>query len=111
MALDALRARPLSTVRPDEAPLLGGKALNLAAALRARLPVPNGVALPFPLADAIAEERQGVLAQAAQMLVEALELGRGVAVRSSAVGEDGASVSFAGQHLTVLGVDTGRGWV
>jgi pyruvate,water dikinase len=32
------------------------------------------------------------------------ELGGLVAVRSSAVGEDGAASSFAGQHLTVLGV-------
>jgi pyruvate,water dikinase len=106
MAHNDLLARPLSAVRPDEEPLLGGKAVNLASALRAGLPVPNGIALPFPLANAIAADEHGVLASARQMLTEALELGRGVAVRSSAVGEDGASASFAGQHLTVLGLDS-----
>jgi len=106
MAHNDLLVRPLLAVRPDEEPLLGGKAVNLAAALRAGLPVPNGIALPFPLADAIAADEHGVLASARQMLTEALELGRGVAVRSSAVGEDGASASFAGQHLTVLGLDS-----
>jgi pyruvate,water dikinase len=106
MALNDLLARPLSAVRPDEEPLLGGKAVHLAAALRAGLPVPNGVALPFPLANAIAEGQHGVIASAGQMLAETLELGRGVAVRSSAVGEDGASASFAGQHLTVLGLNS-----
>lgn len=106
MALDELLARPLSAVLPDEEPLLGGKAVHLASALRAGLPVPNGVALPFALADAIAADQHGVLASARRMLAEALELGRGVAVRSSAVGEDGASASFAGQHLTVLGLNS-----
>jgi len=106
MAHNDLLVRPLSAVRPDEEPLLGGKAVNLASALRAGLPVPNGIALPFPLADAIAADEHGVLASARQVLAEALELGGGVAVRSSAVGEDGASASFAGQHLTVLGLDS-----
>jgi pyruvate,water dikinase len=35
-------------------------------------------------------------------------LGGPVAVRSSAIGEDGASASFAGQHATVLGVICGQ---
>jgi pyruvate,water dikinase len=106
MNLDDFRARPLSTIRPDEEPLLGGKAVNLAMALQAGLPVPGGIALPYALVDAIAAGRLGVLTSARQMLVEVLERGRGVAVRSSAIGEDGANASFAGQHLTVLGLDS-----
>jgi pyruvate,water dikinase len=106
MDLDTLRARPLSTVSPDEERLLGGKATHLAAALRAGLPVPEGLALPFPLVDAIAANRLDVLAGARRMLTEALALEGGVAVRSSAVGEDGAHASFAGQHLTVLGLSS-----
>src|SRR5687768_4119386 len=106
MAPNDLPARPLPEVRPDEEPLFGGKAVNLASALRAGLPVPNGVALPFPFAEAIATGRDGALASVRKMLAKAIELGRGVAVRSSAIGEDGASASFAGQHLTVLALDS-----
>jgi pyruvate,water dikinase len=80
----------------------GGKAAQLAAALGRGLPVPGGVALAWDFVDRIAagdgdacDECMGTFA----------ELGtRPVAVRSSAVGEDSAAASFAGQHLTRLGV-------
>jgi pyruvate,water dikinase len=104
MDLDSLRVRPLSTVGTEEERMLGGKAVQLAAALRAGLPVPNGVALPYPLVDAIAANRLDVLAEARRLLTETLSLEGGVAVRSSAIGEDGAQASFAGQHLSVLGL-------
>jgi pyruvate, water dikinase len=84
----------------------GGKAAQLGAALRAGLPVPPGFALAHEHVDEIA-------ACAADSppshIVEAFaSLGGPVAVRSSAVGEDGAGASFAGQHATVLGVSCAR---
>jgi pyruvate,water dikinase len=75
----------------------GGKAVQLGAALRAGLPVPPGFALSHEAADrALAAPRSITAALAA--------LGGLVAVRSSALGEDSATASFAGQHATVLGV-------
>lgn len=80
----------------------GGKAAQLGAALRAGLPVPPGFALAHDQVDAIAH----VDAHATPDHVTAAftSLGGPVAVRSSAIGEDGAGASFAGQHATVLGV-------
>jgi pyruvate,water dikinase len=79
----------------------GGKAAQLSLALRAGLPVPAG----FALDDRAAERVLLQPAEATEELACALtELGGLVAVRSSAVGEDSATASFAGQHLTVLGV-------
>lgn len=78
----------------------GGKAAQLAASLRAGFAVPPGWALSVDQAQAIASGDLAVL-EALCRLVE--HLGP-LAVRSSAVGEDGAGASFAGQHATVLGV-------
>ncbi len=69
----------------------GGKAAKLGAALRAGLPVPEGAAVSW--------DHEGPVAE--------LALRPPLAVRSSAIGEDGARASFAGQHATVLGVDAG----
>ena len=81
---------------------LGGKAVELGAALRAGLPVPPGFALPVALVDAVAAGD----ADAQRHVVDAyLRLGGGaVAARSSAIGEDSAGASFAGQHATKLNV-------
>jgi pyruvate,water dikinase len=78
----------------------GGKAVSLGLALRSGLPVPPGIALPVALvADLPADPSARDAVRTA-----ARELGGPLAVRSSAVGEDGAASSFAGQHLTVLNV-------
>ena len=81
----------------DEA-AFGGKAAQLAAALTAGLPVPGGFALDWEVV------RGGTTGQLDLCdLVSVLTPGPW-AVRSSAVGEDSESASFAGTHLSVLGV-------
>lgn len=77
----------------------GGKAAGLARLVRAGLPVPPGLALP---ASAVADLAGGGSAQ--QLVAAVASLGPSLAVRSSAVGEDGAHASFAGQHRTELAV-------
>lgn len=99
-----LHVRALEDASAGDERVLGGKAVHLGAAIRAGLPVPGGVVLPVPLVDAIAVDGGGVAADLRARLADLVDSERGVAVRSSAVGEDGATASFAGQHLTVLGV-------
>lgn len=85
-----------------EEKLFGAKAVGLGDAARAGLPIPPGVALSGELTDAIASGDDGAIRQ----VMEATEFlaGGPLAVRSSVVDEDGASASFAGQHLTLLNV-------
>jgi pyruvate,water dikinase len=80
---------------------LGGKAVQLGAAIRAGLPVPEGVALPAALVAAVAA---GDPAAVAELSVVRDSLPGPLAVRSSCAGEDSAAASFAGQHLTQLNV-------
>ncbi len=75
----------------------GGKATQLGEALRAGMPVPPGFAIAWDAVDAAKVDRAALGA-----VFDAL--GGLVAVRSSAIGEDSAAASFAGQHATVLGV-------
>ncbi len=80
----------------------GGKAAGLAVAIAHRLPVPGGVALDVDLVSDLA--RRVPYAVDACAAVVASFGGARLAVRSSAAAEDGAAASFAGQHLTRLGV-------
>jgi pyruvate,water dikinase len=79
----------------------GGKAAQLAAAIRAGLPVPGGMALPVGFVDAVATGQPDALCK---MEESCIALDGPLAVRSSAVGEDSETASFAGQHLTCLNV-------
>ena len=83
---------------PDASEGCGAKARNLGLLLRAGFRVPDGFVIPDPLGNP-GRERE----------IEAglRRLGPGpFAVRSSALAEDGAESSFAGQLATTLGVTT-----
>jgi pyruvate,water dikinase len=81
--------------------LFGSKAVGLGQALRDGLPVPPGVALAGAVVDAVASRDEDAIGQVAEFV---RPLDGPLAVRSSAVDEDGADASFAGQHLTLLNV-------
>jgi pyruvate,water dikinase len=84
-----------------ETSLYGSKAVGLGEAERQGISVPPGVALSGELVDAVASGDD----EAIEKVEEAIaDLKPPFAVRSSAVDEDSASASFAGQHLTVLNV-------
>jgi len=83
---------------------LGGKAVQLGAALRAGLPVPDGVVLPPGLVKAAVAGDTGAR-EALERLATTFD--GPVAVRSSGIGEDGTTASFAGQHGTRLNVPAG----
>jgi len=90
---------PLAEV--SDTSVFGSKAVGLGEAVRDGLPVPPGFALAGPLVEAVASEEDDAIA----ILVSTIRpLGGPLAVRSSAVDEDGADASFAGQHLTLLNV-------
>lgn len=91
---------------------VGGKAAALARLRRQGLPVPDGFVLPTAVTAGLLEDSrtdgpfdvpEPVRAAVASALAE---LGGGpVAVRSSAVSEDDAAASWAGQFETVLGAE------
>jgi len=90
---------PLEKAR--ETAIYGSKAVGLGQAIRDGLPVPPGIALSGPVVESVAVGEQ----RASRAVAKAARpLGAPLAVRSSAVDEDGAEASFAGQHLTLLNV-------
>ena len=84
-----------------ETSLYGSKAVGLGDAARHGLAVPPGVALSGDLVEAVASGDDKALERLTNAIAD---LPPPFAVRSSAVDEDGAAASFAGQHLTVLNV-------
>lgn len=123
--------RQLADIKPNDLALAGGKALNLARLIGRRFAVPDGFCVTT---DAYREHAALCGIAAAAMPPEEIRrrIGggeiptgmqdeviaaywslagsyggkTGVAVRSSAVSEDRAGTSFAGQHDTVLNVRT-----
>jgi pyruvate,water dikinase len=97
----------LATVAASPRSLVGGKAQSLGRLIAAAFPVPPGFVIATDATRAGGDPRAwpadllSSLAAAYRALAPADER---VAVRSSAVDEDGAAASFAGQYLTVLDV-------
>src|SRR5205823_6304229 len=81
--------------------LFGAKAVGLGDAARSGLPLPPGVALSGAVVEAVAGVDEQAITEVAKLVGP---LGSPLAVRSSAVDEDGAEASFAGQHMTLLNV-------
>jgi pyruvate,water dikinase len=93
-------------VKAEDTSIFGSKAVGLGQAMRDGLPVPPGVALSGPIVEAVAAGDE----HAIKKVVKSVRpLGGPLAVRSSAVDEDGAEASFAGQHLTLLNVPSSEG--
>jgi pyruvate,water dikinase len=90
---------PLAEARDDSR--FGAKATGLGEASRHGLPIPQGIALSGAIVEAVAAGRDAAIDQ---VVAAARSLSGPLAVRSSAVDEDSASASFAGQHLTLLNV-------
>jgi pyruvate,water dikinase len=84
-----------------ERSLFGSKAVDLGDAAREGLPVPPGVALSGDLVEAVASGDDKAIEKLSKAIAA---LPPPFAVRSSAVDEDSAAASFAGQHLTLLNV-------
>lgn len=87
----------------SDAQRFGGKAARLAHALRGGLTVPAGVAVS---ADSVQSITRGDHTAIEELLCRLNEsrLSALLAVRSSAIGEDASTASFAGAHATVLNV-------
>ena len=92
---------PLAEAREDS--VFGSKAVGLGEAARGGLPLPPGIALAGSIVEEVASGEEDAIRQVTE---SASGLPRPLAVRSSAVDEDGANASFAGQHLTLLNVKT-----
>ena len=93
--------RVVSLEKAQDAAIFGSKAVGLGQAMRDGLPVPPGVALSGAIVEAVAAGEDRAIEEVAKWV---RPLGGPLAVRSSAVDEDGAEASFAGQHLTLLNV-------
>src|SRR5512136_1030025 len=79
----------------------GSKAVGLCEAARHGLPVPPGVALSGDMVEAIASLDEYSIERLSEAITA---LSPPFAVRSSAVDEDSADASFAGQHIALLNV-------
>ena len=89
-----------------DAALVGGKAANLSRLARMHHRVPDGFSLPVTVMDDAHPHdlRDEIFAATADLMACHSLPELVVAVRSSAVDEDGAIASFAGQHETYLNI-------
>ena len=87
--------------KASDTAIFGSKAVGLGDAERKGLSVPPGVALSGSIVEAVASGEERAIERVAKSV---RPLPAPLAVRSSAVDEDGADASFAGQHLTLLNV-------
>ena len=83
--------------------VFGSKAVGLGEAARGGLPLPPGIALAGSIVEEVASGEEEAIREVADS-VRGLPVP--LAVRSSAVDEDGAQASFAGQHITLLNIRT-----
>ena len=95
---------PLEQAEDDS--LFGSKAVGLGEAARSGIPLPPGVALAGEIVEEIACGDESAIERVRASIAS---LPCPLAVRSSAVDEDGAEASFAGQHLTLLNVPSSDG--
>lgn len=93
--------KPVAFPDCTEEEAFGGKVVSLGAAMRAGLPAPPGYGVEVELVNAVVAGDESAI-NSVKLVFE--ELAPSVAVRSSAVGEDSADASFAGQHDSIMNV-------
>ena len=92
--------RDLDDLQASDAERFGGKSASLGELLRAGIPVPPGFAISTEAAEDLTDTLRHDIAARYGRLGEGVP----VAVRSSALGEDSAEATFAGQQDTYLWV-------
>ncbi|MGH2894558.1 MAG: PEP/pyruvate-binding domain-containing protein [Solirubrobacteraceae bacterium] len=103
-AARALHTRGLDQLRADDADRFGGKSASLGELLLGGIPVPPGFAISTDAGEELTDTLRRDIATRYAGLGDEVA----VAVRSSALGEDSAEATFAGQqdtYLWVRGVD------
>ncbi|MGZ4294980.1 MAG: PEP/pyruvate-binding domain-containing protein [Solirubrobacteraceae bacterium] len=103
-AAETQHTRGLEELHAADAETFGGTSASLGELLRARIPVPPG----FAISSEAGEELTPILRRDIAARYEGLGEDVPVAVRSSALGEDSAQATFAGQqdtYLWVRGID------
>jgi pyruvate, water dikinase len=99
-AAEARHTRGLDELRATDADRFGGKSASLGELLHGGIPVPPGFAISTAASGDLSDALRAEIAQRYATLGDDVP----VAVRSSAVGEDSAEATFAGQQDTYLWV-------
>ena len=92
--------RDLNELQASDAERFGGKSASLGELLRAEIPVPPGFAISTSAGEELTDALRDDIARRYARLGD----DSAVAVRSSALGEDSAEATFAGQQDTYLWV-------